>query len=77
MNASIFDDPQIRQLFSDPELENSMNIIELAAWKTFVLVVKNFIGNKKAINYAELVTNLLITFRNLGCSMSINMHYLF
>ena len=54
-----------------------MNKVELEAWKTFVLVVKNFLGNNKAINYAELVNNMLTAFRNLGCNMSIKMHYLF
>ena len=31
----------------DPEFENSMNKVELEAWKAFVLVVKNFLGNNK------------------------------
>ena len=75
--AGIFDGPQIRQLIRDPEFENSMNEVELEAWKAFVLVVKNFLGNNKARNYTELVNNMLITFRNLGCNMSVKMHYLF
>lgn len=29
-------------------------------WKTFVLFVKNFLGDKKARNYAELVTIMLL-----------------
>ena len=29
-----------------------MNEVELKAWKAFVLVVKNFLGNNKARNYA-------------------------
>ena len=51
LKASLFDGPQIRQLTRDPEFENSMNEVELEAWKTFVLVVKNFLGNNKARNY--------------------------
>lgn len=77
LKGGIFDGPQVRQLIRDPEFENSMNEVELEAWKAFVLVVKNFLGNNKANNYAELVTNRLIAFRNLGCNMSIKMHYLF
>ena len=46
-------------------------------WKVFVLVVKNFLDNNKAINYTELVNNMLTAFRNLGCNMSVKMHYLF
>ena len=52
----------------DPEIENSMNEVELETWKAFVLVVKNFLGNNKARNYAELVNNMLTAFRNLGCN---------
>ena len=77
LKAGIFDGPQLRQLIRDPEFENSMNEGELEAWKAFVLVVKNFLGNNKASNYAELVTKMLTAFKNLGCNMSIKMHYLF
>ena len=77
LKAGIFDGPQLRKLIRDPEFENSMNKVELEAWKAFVLVVKNFLGNNKASNCVELVANMLIAFRNLGCNMNIKMHYLF
>ena len=54
-----------------------MSEVELEAWKAFALVVKNFLGNNKARNLAKLVNNMLTAFRNLGCNMSIKMHYLF
>ena len=77
LKTGIFDGPQIRQLIRDPEFENSMNEVKLEAWKAFVLVVKNFFGNNKDRNYAQLVNNMLPAFRNLGCDMSVKMHYLF
>ena len=77
LKAGISDGPQIQQLSSDPEFENSMNEVELEAWKVFVLVVKNFFGNNMARNYAELVNNILTAFRNLGCNMNVKMPYLF
>ena len=77
LKAGIFDGPQTRQLIRDTEFENSMNEVELVAWKALVLVVKNFLGNYKARNYAELVNNMLTAFKNLGCNMSVKMHYLF
>ena len=77
LKADIFDGPQIPLLIRDPEFENSMNEVELEAWKAFVLVVKNFLGNNKSRNFAELVNNMLTAFRNLGCNMSVKMHYLF
>ena len=57
LKAGIFDGPQIRQLIRDPEFENSMNEVELEAWKAFVLVVKSFLGSNEARNYAELVNS--------------------
>ena len=77
LKAGVFDGPQIRQLIRDRNFEKSMNRTELEAWSSFVLVVKNFLGNNKALNYADLVSNMLIAFKNLGCNMSIKMHYLF
>ena len=77
LKAGIFDGPQIRQLIRDPEFENSMNEVELEEWKASVQVVKNFLGNNKARNYAELVNNMLTAFKSLGCNMSVKMHYLF
>ena len=77
LKADIFDVPQIRQLIRDTEFENSMNEVKLEAWKAFDLVVKNFLGNYKARNYAELVNNMLTAFRNLGYNMSVKMRYLF
>ena len=77
LKTGIFDGPQIRQLIRDLEFENSMKEMKLEAWKAFVLVVKNFLGNNKAREYAEVVNNMLTAFRNLGCNMSVKMHYLF
>ena len=77
LKAGIFDGPQIRQLIRDPEFENSMNEVELESRKPFVPVVKNFLGNNKARNYAELAHNKLTAFRNLGCNVSVKMRYLF
>ena len=57
LKAGIFDGPQTRQLIRDPEFEKSMNEVKLEAWKAFVLVVKNFLGNNKAKKFAELVND--------------------
>jgi hypothetical protein len=76
LKAGIFDGPQIRQLINDPHFIASMNEIESCAWSSFVLVVKNFLGNKKTDNYTQLVEDLLFHFNRLGCNMSVKVHYL-
>ena len=50
--------------------------MEMAAWTSFVQVVQNFLGNKKATDYKRLVQNMLSSFRKLGYNMSIKVHYL-
>ena len=39
-------------------------------------MVDNFLGNKRADNYTELVEELLLSLQDLGCRMSIKVHYL-
>ena len=67
---------QIRQLMGDQKLCDSMNEVELAAWLSFVEVVKNFLGNYRADNYKEIVNNMLGNFRILGINMTIKVHFL-
>ena len=58
------------------EVENVMTTVETEAWISFNKVVQGFLGNSKASNYKELVENMLGKYHNLGCNMSIKMHYL-
>lgn len=74
--GGIFDGPQIRKLEKDKKFVTSMNNLESRAWCSFVLVIKNFLGNNKSENYIELVENMLSSYRDLGCNMSIKVHYL-
>ena len=54
-----------------------MNDKEKAAWLSFVNVMKNFLGNKKAGNLEDLVGNMLSAFYDLQCKRSIKVHFLF
>ena len=49
---------------------------EAMAWEAFANVVMHFLGNQKSENYAEMVQKLVDTFKTLGVSMSIELHYL-
>ncbi|KAJ8707600.1 hypothetical protein PYW07_011277 [Mythimna separata] len=53
-----------------------MTQIKSEAWLSFVLVVKNFLGNHKAPEYQELVAKMLQNFNKLGVNMSIKLHFL-
>ena len=39
-------------------------------------VCTNFLGNKKAENYRDLVQNLLTAYRKRNCNMSLKIHFL-
>ncbi|KAI6653894.1 hypothetical protein LOD99_3070 [Oopsacas minuta] len=74
--AGIFDGPQIRQLVRDDNFSNSMIWKEKCTWNTFVDVMKNFLGNTKSPNYKILVNELIESYKNLGCNMSVKVHFL-
>ena len=77
IKAGVFDGPQICTLVSDRAFVQAMNDKEKAAWLSFVDVMKNFLGNKKAGNHEDLVGNMLSAFHHLVCKMSIKVHFLF
>jgi hypothetical protein len=41
----------------------------MVAWDSFKIVVKGFLGNRRAQNSEELVNNFLQTDEKLGCNM--------
>ena len=66
----------IRTLLKDQYFVTTLTVVEAQAWKAFSKVVHNFLGNKRADNYIELVEELLLSLQDLGCQMSIKLHYL-
>lgn len=76
INEGVFVGPQIRELIRDDEFLSLLHGKEKAAWTAFVSVTSNFLGNNKAPNYKEVVEKLLKTYRNLGCNMSLKIHFL-
>jgi len=76
IKEGVFIGPQIRKLLKDEHFDQILRGFEKNAWKSFKLVVENFLGNKKADNYKELVTRLLSAYQKLGCNMSLKIHFL-
>ncbi|KAL6461808.1 hypothetical protein MHYP_G00299530 [Metynnis hypsauchen] len=76
LKAGIFDGPQVCELIKDKDLPSKHRPLELRAWESFVQVVQNFLGNHKATNYEELVDDMLISFKRMGCRMSLMIHFL-
>jgi hypothetical protein len=76
IKEGIFIGPQIAELMKDQDFERSLNESEKAAWRSFQKVVKIFLGNKKAKNYEDMISELIENYRALGCNMSLKMHFL-
>ena len=77
LKAVIFNGPQIRKMINDEDFIDSMLEEEKDPCTAFVDVVRNFIGNRKAENYEQMERRLLRSYHQLGCNMSIKIHFLF
>ena len=63
-------------MIRDGKFEDLLSQIEKSAWKSFKSVVKIFLGNRKAPNYREIVGELLQSYQDMGCNMSLKIHFL-
>ena len=77
IKAGIFNGPQIPALVRDQEFARKMNDKERTACLSFVAVMANFLSNKKGDNYETLVANISSPSHDLGCNMSVKLHYLY
>ncbi|UYV64577.1 hypothetical protein LAZ67_3001230 [Cordylochernes scorpioides] len=66
----------IRELLQDENFKNSLNEVEAAAWNSFRNVLKNFLGSVKVENYRDIVNDLLLSYKALGCNMPLKIHFL-
>jgi len=76
LHAGIFIGPQIKELMNDNHFAESMVTVERRAWEEFRYVVNNFLGNYKSVDYDVHVKLMICHFRELGCRMSVKMHFL-
>jgi len=58
--------PKIRDVIMDEYFAKLLQGDEKASWDSFKIVVKVFLGNRRAQNYEELVNNLLHSCQKLG-----------
>ena len=76
LKAQISDGPKIEKMSRDKDYMASMTVIEKWARTAFVDVVNNFLWNRKASSYIEIVNELLASFELHGCNMSVKIHSL-
>ncbi|UYV63640.1 hypothetical protein LAZ67_2005138 [Cordylochernes scorpioides] len=76
IKEGIFVGPQIRELLQDGNFQNILNEVEAAAWNSFRNVCKNFLGSVKVENYRDIVNDLFLSYKALGCNNSLKIHFL-
>ena len=72
----VFVGPHKRQLIQHDMCDKTLNETVLAAWKNFKQVCLNFLGLHKSDDFEDVVTNLLHNYHEIGCKMSLKVHYL-
>ncbi|UYV69496.1 hypothetical protein LAZ67_6003799 [Cordylochernes scorpioides] len=75
IKEGIFVGPQIREMLQDGYLKNILNEVEAAAWNSFRNVCKGLLGSVKVENYRDIVNDLLLSYKALGCNMSLKIHF--
>ncbi|GBM17131.1 hypothetical protein AVEN_251045-1 [Araneus ventricosus] len=76
MKEGVFIRPDFKKMMKDENFETKMKTNERKAWKSFKLVITSFLGNKKDSKYKSVVEEMIKNFKILGCSMSLNVHFL-
>ena len=76
LKEGIFVGPQIREVLKDTDFEELLNLKELRAWEAFKSVRRGFLGNTRVPDYQACIEKLLKSYENMGCRMSLKIHFL-
>jgi len=76
IKEGIFIGPQIRELMQDKQFDKDLNETERNAWFSFRRICKDFLGNHKAVNYQDVLQDVLTLYKDVGCNVSLKIHFL-
>ena len=76
VKGGIFIGSQVKLILKSDEFLETLSAVEKDAWICFAAVVYGFFGNNLEDNYAELVANLVKSYGNMRCRMSMKIHML-
>ena len=76
LKEGVFVGPDICTLMKDKAFESKIQANKKKAWNAFRYAVLKFLGNQKDPNFKRIVRKMLTKFNDLGCSMSLNVHFL-
>ena len=66
----------MREFNRDPVSEIKLGRKEKPARKASVDVIECFLGSHRAENYQNIISNLLQKYKEMGCRMSLELHFL-
>ena len=76
LKDGIFVGPQIREVLKDSDFEELLYLKELRAWEAFESVCIGFLGNTHVPDYQACIEKLLKSYEDMGCRMSLKIHFL-
>ena len=76
LKEGIFVGPQIREVLKDTDFEELLNLKEMRAWEAFKSVCSGFLGNTCVPDYQAYIEKLLKSYEDMGCRMSLKIHFL-
>jgi len=76
VKGGIFVGPQVNVMLKSEKLERKMSQVEREAWCALRGIVHGFLGNRKDPNYKDVVARLIESYKNMGCRMSLKVHFL-
>ena len=71
LKQGIFVGLEIRKLVRGEIFKAKLTSNDLAEWKSFALVVQNYLGKYKAPNHQEIVAKMLQAYKELGARTSL------
>ena len=75
LKEGIFVGPQIREVPKDTDFEELLNLKELRAKEAFKSVCSGFLGNTRVPDYQACIEKLLKSCEDMGCRMSLKIHF--
>ena len=76
VKGGIFIGSQVKLILKSDEFLETLSAVEKYAWICFAAVVQEILGNNKEDNYTKLAVNLVNSYGNMGCRMSMKIHML-
>lgn len=76
IQGGVFCGADIRKLIKDKKFPTLMNSKQREAWEAFIDCINNFFGNFKSPNYKSIVERLMKAMKDMGCRMTVKVHFL-